>query len=75
MSRTFAVSDLHGRYDLWEQIKEFLQEDDTLYVVGDCADRGKDGWKILQEVYADPRCIYLLEDYSRSICGSSVHIY
>ena len=59
MSKTFAVSDLHGRYDLWEQIKEFLQEDDTLYVIGDCADRGKDGWKIIQEVYADPRCIYI----------------
>ena len=55
----YAVSDLHGRYDLWAQIKDFLKEDDVLYVLGDCADRGKHGWDIIKEVYEDPRFIYI----------------
>lgn len=59
MGRVLAVSDLHGRYDLWTQIKEFLQPDDTLYVIGDCADRGKNGMEIILEIMADPRCIYI----------------
>ena len=59
MGRVLAVSDLHGRYDLWEQIKSFLQPDDTLYVLGDCGDRGPKGFEIIQEVYADERCKYI----------------
>ena len=59
MGRTFAVSDLHGRYDLWTQVRDFLQPDDTLYVIGDCADRGPKGFDIITEVYNDPRCIYI----------------
>lgn len=59
MGKTYAVSDLHGRYDLWEQVKNFLQPEDTLYVIGDCADRGPDGFEIIKEVYEDPRCVYI----------------
>ena len=59
MGRVFAVSDLHGMYDLWTQIKNFLQPDDTLYVLGDCADRGERGWDIIKEVYEHPQTIYI----------------
>ena len=59
MGRKFAVSDLHGQYDLYKQIKEFLQPDDILYCLGDCADRGPDGWKMIKEMFNDPRVIYL----------------
>jgi hypothetical protein len=56
---TYAVSDLHGRYELWSQIRKFLKEDDTLYVLGDCIDRQTGGLSILQEAIEDPRCVVL----------------
>ena len=59
MSRVFACSDLHGRYDLWLQIKNFLQEDDKLFFLGDAADRGPDGIKIMGELLTDKRVVYL----------------
>lgn len=55
----YAVADLHGRYDLFQMIKDFIQPEDTVYVLGDCGDRGKDGWEIIKEVYENPQFIYL----------------
>lgn len=55
----YAISDLHGSLRLFEEIQRFLNKDDTLYVLGDCGDRGKEPWKTIKEVAKDPRCIYL----------------
>ncbi len=48
----YAVSDLHGRYDVFlrgiERIG--LESSDKLYVIGDAIDRGPDGIKILKHV-------------------------
>ena len=55
----YCCSDLHGMYGLWKQIKEFLKPEDILYVLGDCGDRGYDGWKIITEVLEHPQVIYL----------------
>lgn len=55
----YSVSDLHGCYEQWSQIRQFLKEDDTLYVLGDCIDRQTSGLGILQEAIGDPRCIVL----------------
>lgn len=55
MSKTFVFSDLHGQYELWRQIKEYMQPDDKAYCLGDCVDRGPDGIKILTEILADKR--------------------
>lgn len=56
---TYAFTDLHGQYELWKQIKEFCQPDDKLYFLGDAADRGSDGVRIMIELLADPRVTYL----------------
>lgn len=55
----YAVSDLHGRYDLWEKIKAALQPDDILYSLGDNIDRGPDGIKIILDIMKmdNVRCI------------------
>ena len=40
---TYAVSDIHGCFDEFIQLLElikFVPGDDTLYVLGDAADRG-----------------------------------
>ena len=55
----YAVSDLHGRYDLFQMIKDFIKPEDKVYVIGDCGDRGKDGWAIIKEVYENPQFIYI----------------
>lgn len=46
----YAISDLHGNYDLWCVVKNYLKADDYLYCLGDCIDRGKNGIKILQDM-------------------------
>ena len=59
MGRAFAVSDIHGNWNVWQKIKAFLQPDDTLYILGDCADRGERGWDIIKEAINHPQTIYL----------------
>lgn len=63
MGKVYAFSDLHGNYDLWTQIKNYLQPDDTAYCLGDCIDRGPDGMKILAEVLRHPRIEMLLGNH------------
>lgn len=46
-------------YDLYRQVKEFIKPEDKVYCLGDCGDRGPDGWRIISEVYNDPQWIYL----------------
>lgn len=46
----YAVSDLHGCYDMWKNIEEFLRPEDELYVLGDVIDRGGDGFLIYEEM-------------------------
>ena len=60
---TYCFSDVHGQYNLWKQIKDYLKEDDVCYVLGDCIDRGQDGYQILKEVLEDKRCIFLLGNH------------
>jgi len=63
MGKTYAFSDLHGNYNLWKQIQNYLKEDDKCYCLGDCCDRGPNGVKIMQEVLADKRIKYLLGNH------------
>lgn len=55
----YAVADLHGCWTQWNSIRNFLKEDDKLFVLGDCIDRGDSGLAILQEVLDNPRCVVL----------------
>lgn len=59
----YAISDLHGHYKLYEQVKKKLKVNDLLYVLGDCADRGPDGWKTLKVVIDDPQCLLVLGNH------------
>lgn len=49
---TYVLSDLHGRYDLYIKILEKIEfsENDTLYILGDCVDRGDEGLKIVLDI-------------------------
>lgn len=59
MNKVYACSDLHGMYNLWAQIRDFCDETDTIYFLGDAADRGPDGIRIMQELLQDSRVKYL----------------
>lgn len=75
MGKTYAVSDIHGQWRLWCQIKNMLNEDDTLYIIGDCADRGKAGWAIIKEALADPRVIYIKGNHEDMLVNAMKHSY
>lgn len=62
MSR-YAVSDLHGQLNLLKQIKDYIREEDILYVLGDSGDRGPEPWKTLKACLDDPQIIYLMGNH------------
>lgn len=64
---TYCFSDLHGQYDLWSQIKNFLKEDDIAYFLGDAIDRGPYGVQIMQEILKDKRITYLRGNHEEFI--------
>ena len=42
---TFALSDIHGHYEIYEKVKAMLKPEDIVYFLGDAGDRGPDSWK------------------------------
>lgn len=59
----FACADLHGRYDLFKEIQNFLAADDKLYVIGDVFDRGPGGWAIYKAIKEDDRITLLMGNH------------
>ena len=61
----YAVSDLHGCYDRYRQLldKLDLEEQDTLYVLGDALDRGPEGFQILSDMASRPQVVGLLGNH------------
>lgn len=59
----YAIADLHGQLDLLHQVKEYLHEDDILYILGDSGDRGPQPWATLKMSLDDPQFIYLMGNH------------
>ena len=61
----FAMSDIHGQYELFRNLMEQipLGKDDTLYVLGDVVDRGPDSMKILKYMMANPNIIPIMGNH------------
>ena len=61
----YVISDLHGRYDLFLRMLERIRftEADTLYFLGDAADRGPDGISVLQDVMKRSNVVMLLGNH------------
>ena len=68
MGHVYAISDLHGCWYNFEETLKMLQPDDIVYCLGDCGDRGKDGWKIIKAVLDDKRFIYLKGNHEDMLC-------
>ena len=63
----YAISDLHGRYDLYEKVCEYLKPDDIVYFLGDACDRGPDGWQLLKAIYNNPQWNYLMGNHEHML--------
>lgn len=63
MNKHYAFTDIHGDYELWTSIKNYCDDTDVIIFLGDACDRGKDGIKIMQELLADKRVIYLMGNH------------
>lgn len=63
MGRYFACSDLHGMYELYEQICRFLNPDDRVIFLGDAADRGSKGWQLLKDIAENPQWTSLMGNH------------
>ena len=59
----YVYTDLHGNYNLFKQIQNYLGENDRAICLGDNCDRGPDGVKIIQETLKDSRITYLLGNH------------
>lgn len=59
MAKHYAISDIHGMHDIYDQVKEMLGPDDVVYFLGDACDRGYDCWNTVKDIYNDPQWIYL----------------
>ena len=61
----YAMSDLHGCYDKYKKMLEKinLSENDTLYILGDIVDRGKDGIKILLDMMRQKNIVPLIGNH------------
>lgn len=59
----YAIADLHGRYDLWTEVKEFLQPNDFLYCLGDNIDRGPAGMHIFWDMLRRPNTQVLMGNH------------
>lgn len=64
---TYAIADLHGRYDLYEQVKNFLKPEDIVYYLGDAGDRGPDGWKLIEAILKDPQFIFIKGNHEQML--------
>ena len=59
MGRVFAISDLHGMYDIYEQVNNFIEPEDRVYFLGDAGDRGPEGWRTIKAIISNPQWFYL----------------
>ena len=61
----YVMSDIHGCYQTYLKMLEKigLRESDTLYILGDVIDRGKDGIKVLMDMMMRPNVIPLLGNH------------
>ncbi len=65
MAKTYCISDIHGEYEQYISLlkKINFNDSDTLYIIGDAIDRGKNSVKLLQDMMLRPNVIPLIGNY------------
>lgn len=70
----YAISDIHGCYDLYSKMLDKIgfSDSDTLFFLGDAIDRGPDGLAVLRDLMHRPNAVCFLgnhEDMMRKVVG------
>ncbi|MBR0230531.1 MAG: metallophosphoesterase [Erysipelotrichaceae bacterium] len=60
---TYCISDIHGHWDNFERFLNAVNDDDTIYLLGDVVDKGPESVRILQHVINDKRIRMLLGNH------------
>ena len=58
----YVMSDIHGMGDLFDEVMNYLEEDNEPYqliYLGDACDRGPNGYRIMKQLLRNPNVIYL----------------
>ena len=63
MGKIFVCSDIHGQYEKYERLWQYVSDDDTLYIIGDVIDRGPDGMKILTDIMVRRNVIFIMGNH------------
>ena len=71
----YAVSDIHGHYSIYEKIKAKIKPTDTVYVLGDCGDRGPRSWDTITAIYNDPQFVYLKGNHEQMLVDAMLETY
>lgn len=71
----YTISDLHGHYDLYEAVKNFISPHDKVICLGDCGDRGPRSWETIKAVYYDPQWIYLMGNHEHMLLYAIMQYY
>ncbi len=72
---TYAISDLHGRVDLYREILEKIsfRAEDTLYILGDIGDRNEGGIQIFKQVMDKPNIHMLMGNHEQMMLDAILH--
>lgn len=62
---TYVISDIHGQYELFMAMlkKINFQPTDTLYVLGDMVDRGKDSIKVVEHIMSQDNMLPIMGNH------------
>lgn len=70
MGKIYVCSDLHGMYNLYQQIDACTNPDDTIIFLGDAADRGPMGWEIIKAIAKNPKWIWLQGNHDAMLAAA-----
>ena len=77
MHDIFCFTDIHGQYDLYRAIMDYCYEQDPEAMIifcGDAIDRGKDGYRIMNELLDNPHVVYLMGNHEDMFCKAARQI-
>lgn len=64
---TYSCADLHGCYDLYKSINDFLKPEDQVVFLGDACDRGPQSWETVCAILDNPQWIYLMGNHEQML--------
>jgi len=59
----YVISDLHGRFDLYQEVEKFRKTGDKIICLGDCGDRGPQSYEVCKAVADNPDWVLLMGNH------------